>query len=169
MNIIVEDGTGKSNANSYVSLEDFQSYAAVRNKGTVFDDDAMTLALVQAAEFIGSFESDFQGIRSSSTQALTFPRLNVEYNGYVIGPMDIPNAIKDVQKYAALASLNGVDLFPMQTEAALKRSTIGPITDEWDTSGFQPGATPIISYVNSLLKGFGYVSANGMKFKARRG
>ena len=80
LTLVVEDGSGKSDANSYVSVAEADSY----NEGHVSTSgwDALTTgqkeaALVMAARTIdGSFQ--FKGFKTVQTQALQWPRDSVK-------------------------------------------------------------------------------------------
>ena len=78
MTIIVEDGTGLDNAESYSSVAEADAYFTKR--GVVRWDDATTqqkeIALINATETIDLlFGLVFIGVKLKETQALQFPRL----------------------------------------------------------------------------------------------
>ena len=86
MAIEVEDGSGKSNAESYIDLAYLSAYAAKRG----LDITGITEAnIIKAMDY---FESAylFKGTKLKETQALAFPRL---INGVVEYPVRIKSAI----------------------------------------------------------------------------
>lgn len=87
MAIVVEDGTGKSNANSYVSLTDFKSYADARGLSYGADDALIEQALIRATNWIdATYRGRFPGVRTNGTaQALQWPRKagSYQYGVYV--------------------------------------------------------------------------------------
>lgn len=74
MTLIVEDGTGLADADSYISLADARLYAA--NYGFELpDDDAQAeIALRQGTGYIDLQEPCFIGERLTATQNLAYPR-----------------------------------------------------------------------------------------------
>lgn len=79
LELIVEDGTGKADANSYASLEDFAAYAEASlyaDAYTAATDDQRRKALATATRLIDA-AVDFDGVRVSATAALQWPRCGV--------------------------------------------------------------------------------------------
>lgn len=79
MALIVEDGTGLSNAESYCSIEFATTHLASRGKGDLWDAvDDQEAALRAATDYmVQSYRSRWKGTRRSSSQALDWPRYNV--------------------------------------------------------------------------------------------
>lgn len=79
--IIVEDGSAKPDANSYISLADantfFDTHLYPEAWSGALDDDRRTVALIHATRMIDSY-FNFYGYRTTNTQALSFPRRNVK-------------------------------------------------------------------------------------------
>lgn len=76
MAFTVEDGTGLEEANALVSVAEFRAYHTDRGRDTssILDPDVET-AIVRSTDFMEQrFGSRYRGTRSSSTQALSFPR-----------------------------------------------------------------------------------------------
>lgn len=74
--LILEDGTGKADANSYVSAEDARAYAALRGLtlpavGSAVDP--VESALVLASDYLESLR--WIGVKATMTQALKWPRV----------------------------------------------------------------------------------------------
>jgi hypothetical protein len=77
--LVMEDGTGLANANSYASLAEFDAY----NNATLYSDTVNNAtrankerALIMATRVIDTMV-EFEGSRASDTQALAFPRVYV--------------------------------------------------------------------------------------------
>lgn len=79
MALIVEDGTGLSNAESYCSIEFATAHLTARGKGDLWDAvDDQEAALRAATDYmVQSYRSRWKGTRRSSSQALDWPRYNV--------------------------------------------------------------------------------------------
>lgn len=118
MAIEVEDGSGKSNAESYIDLAYLSAYAAKRG----LDITGITEAnIIKAMDY---FESayQFKGTKLVETQALTFPRY---INNEVVYPVRIKNAVCEL----AIKSKSNELL--ADTERATKREKVGDIEIEY--------------------------------------
>jgi len=103
--LIVEDGTGLPNADSYLSLADFKLYA----ESQAFDIAAMTDPQLEAALRRGTaavdamYRTRFTGVRLTGyTQALEWPRSGGTYRP---GGAAVPSNIVPVQIRNATAQL----------------------------------------------------------------
>lgn len=141
MAIVVEDGTGIENAESYISVADADDYVS-KWHGTVtdwtgLDEDWTGLgeagkerALRMGTRYIDSFE--FLGLRAFTAQALSWPRV-------AVGPIDgqyytanvVPDAIASATVEAALKVAKGEDLFPVHQGGAIQSesSGVGPLSE----------------------------------------
>lgn len=118
MSLIIEDGSGKSNAESYIDLAYLSAYAAKRG----LDITGITEAnIIKAMDY---FESSYQfkGTKLKETQALAFPRY---INNEVVYPVRIKNAVCEL----AIKSKSNELL--ADTERATKREKVGDIEIEY--------------------------------------
>jgi len=112
MPLIVSDGTGLSNADSYISLDDARTYA--ENYGyTLPDDDTdAEVSLRKGAVYVDLFESSFSGYRLKGTQSLAWPRVGAYkcsgYNQIDIPSDEIPLEVQYAQVIAASYYAAGV-------------------------------------------------------------
>ncbi|QZA70454.1 head-to-tail adaptor [Erwinia phage AH03] len=152
--IIVEDGTGKANSNSYVSIADLISFAALYQT-ELTDDDSTASLLIQAADYIES--KSYKGSKANSNQAMKWPRkeayINCEDDEELYPSNSIPVEIKKAQLQCALAVSNGVSLMPTVTAADyVLEETIGPITTKYaDAAEYGLSYAPNLPIVDSLL------------------
>lgn len=72
MAIIVEDGTGVTNADSYASVSDLDTYATHRLDVSGYTTAQKESALVIATDWVGQYHS-FRGDKLVATQGLHFP------------------------------------------------------------------------------------------------
>ncbi len=75
--VVVEDGTGLTNANSYISLVDFKSYMAeIGISLTLYTDDVINAYLISVASDFMEFNYTYCGAVTFplTPQALSFPR-----------------------------------------------------------------------------------------------
>ena len=136
MSLVVEDGSSKSNADSYVTLGSCDEYhASMGNTAWVVDDEdadniaARETAIRKATAFIDrKYNGRFRGRRQGASQALMWPRWDaVDDDGFVIE--DVPDAVKYATCEAALRAFQGTDLMPdMERGGAVIQETIGPIS-----------------------------------------
>lgn len=150
---IVEDGTAKSDAVSYVSIDEANDYHARQGNSAWLDLQIgqKKAALVKATKYMAQkYRLRWKGDRVSSTQALDWPRNFVQYadyafitrngaqqiGGYFYYPADeVPVEIKDACCELAVLTLTGA-LYGEQGQA-VKREEVGPIKVEYQdfTSG----------------------------------
>lgn len=109
MAIVVEDGTGLSNAQAYASLSELNSYLLERNKTTVWSDTEKEAALVISAKDWIDGEHEFSGSPLNSDQSLKFPR--DIWDG-------VPKDIVKANVKAAFLQLNSV-LLPDPTQTSI--------------------------------------------------
>lgn len=138
MALEVEDGTGKSNAESFCSVAAFRAYHARRGVDvTSLTDDQVEALLVKATDYMQSKYADrWRGVRRKYEQALEWPRAYaLRSEGYVIEPSDsyywwtvdsVPTPV--VNACAELAyKANSDDLMP-DVGRRTTQETVGPIT-----------------------------------------
>ncbi|MGO4326739.1 DnaT-like ssDNA-binding protein [Cupriavidus sp. 2TAF22] len=120
MAIVVEDGTGKPDANSYVSVAEADAYHADRGNTAWASATAKEAKLINATAYADSMYR-FQGQAAGTTQALEWPRAGVT---------GIPKRVKDAVCELALRALAGplaADVKPDQ----VTETTVGPITKKY--------------------------------------
>lgn len=100
MSLVVEDGTGKANAEAYATVQAFKDY--FNNRGvdiTAFTPDAkIEQNLRKGADYMtGEYRLSWKGERTNFTQALDWPRYNVTLpdmpGGYGAFPYVIPTNV----------------------------------------------------------------------------
>lgn len=156
MSLIVEDGTGKSNADSYVTLAECDAYHV--NLGNsdweIDEEDAANVAkrenaIKKATAFIDMrYGGRFKGVRSTAEQALLFPRDGISDNdGYVLE--NVPTAVKRATCEAALKIFLGADLMPdLDRGGKIISETVGPISTTYSSSA--PAGTKYETIENLL-------------------
>lgn len=104
MALTVEDGTGVADAESYVSVADFQSWATKRAytlPSTMSDVEALLRKgcdFIERKQFVGEIEFVAQG--------LSFPRLVEDVNFEEVST-GVPAKLKTAQMLLAMESMNG--------------------------------------------------------------
>ena len=112
--LIVEDGTGKSDSNSYVSREDSTSYLEIEGSDVWVNlaDADKDLMLARATRLIDRY-CEFTGDALTSVQALEYPRVNAfdyslprEYDRSLESGI-VPKSLKDANSILAEALASG--------------------------------------------------------------
>lgn len=146
MSFVVEDGSGLSDSNSYGTVEEADAYFTDRLIADWPGEDSEEIkqaALIKATDYIeGRFGSLFIGIKASSSQSLSWPRI---YAGN-FDEDEIPIKLKKANFEYALRALSG-DLAPDPefTESGLSviktKQKVGPIENEFTPVQTGTGAT----------------------------
>ncbi len=167
---VVEDGTRKSDANAYITVQEWKDHHQGRGVASVTDgaysDTEIESGIVNATDYIDKRFGDnrFRGWRSTRNQALEWPRTDAFDDDDYTFP-DVPNQLKKgTAEYALLALQLDRNLAPVpgttfgivdpvtgtvttQASTQLSRSTekVGPIED---TKAYQDGTStnkPMVS------------------------
>jgi hypothetical protein len=136
--IIVEDGTGISNSNSYVTLAEADQYFSdTGNLGWAGTDDFKNQNLINATAAMDATYGQryLSYLRDNTTQALLWPRHQVwDRHARRINQGVIPQSLKNAQIEMALLSQNGVDLYPTGDKAdnvTAESVTVGEISQSF--------------------------------------
>jgi len=139
MALEVEDGTGKSTAESYISVADASNYHTVRGNtawAALATDALREAALRKATDFMRQvYRSRWQGYKVNEDQALDWPRYDVEVEGYAIDSDIVPTEIKNACAELALRA-SAADLNPDLTQG-VAREKVGQIEVEYDKASPQ--------------------------------
>ncbi len=137
MALIVEDGTSKTDSESYASVADADAYFTGRTGSSTWAATTSTTALKEqalrdATDYIEeTYNARFRGRKSDEDQALSFPRYHlVDYDGYAIDSDEIPTKLKRATMELAVRAL-GQDLQPdldSPGEIAEEESTVGSLS-----------------------------------------
>lgn len=136
MTLVVENGTGLANAESYVSVSAADTYHSNRGNTAwaALATPAKEAALRKATDYIGqAYGHRFKGYRSTKTQALDFPRTELPIPGDPDGdfyatsaiPAALSNACFELALRASSASLLA------DTSQAIKREKVGQLETEY--------------------------------------
>lgn len=162
VNLIVEDGSGLPNANSYCDLDYALEYCT--NKGYTswlsLSETEQKVFIIRGTEFVDNFYM-WKGRKGKGSQALSFPRLDLyDDDRYLIS--GIPDKLKRACLEAAfLNSTSGADtLFTTKDEnGAIKRQKVDSLEVEYfnnqqnETNMEAVDYTTIYDILNKLLKG----------------
>lgn len=154
MAIIVEDGSGVANANSYVSVADAKVWLTARGLAfTSNDDTVIGTLLIKAMDLLESFRARFKGAKTSSTQSLQWPRYNVYIDNVEVDDDVIPVELVSAQVQLAYEAQT-VELQPTGTGQEILKEKVGPIETEYAESGSsvtRPQLTKAMTFLEPLL------------------
>jgi hypothetical protein len=141
MAVIVEDGTGKADANSYASEAEADAYIAARGDPAwgALQASEKSAALIRATDYMRGYMHIWKGVRAVSTQALDWPRRYVyDFDGTLLAENVLPLPVKTACIELA------------------HRAAAGPLTiePEYDASGRLP--TKIVKKVGPIDKELTY-------------
>lgn len=139
MALVTEDGTGLSNAESYVSLADATTrHAALGNAdwAAAASDTVREQALRRATAYMeGVYRSRWKGTKLLRDQALSWPRYGAIVDRWAVEstivPVEVANACADL----ALKALSE-ELSP-DLERGVVREKVGPLEVEYDRNSPQ--------------------------------
>jgi len=151
MALIIEDGTGISNADSYQYLADARVTATNYGITLPADDIEAEVSLRQGYLNLLNQEKTLQGRRTHTTQNNVYPRDGVYNNCAEVDSESIPNEIKMAQLYAAEAISSGYSQNSVDTGQDLKSFNVDGVYSETyqDNASTKTNAT-IQGVYNSL-------------------
>lgn len=154
--LIVENGTGLPNADSYVSLAEADEYHLKRGNqmwGNLSAERREQLLRLASDYITYIFGNVFVGVRAVSSQSLAWPRIStVDYTLYNQG---VPRQIREATAELALVQ-NTTPLMPNVRSAAKKKVKVGSIEVEYVASGytgprFLAATSRLGEFVNQML------------------
>lgn len=165
MALIIEDGTGKPDAQSYVDATDARAYALARGVELPpvpsSGPDPVETQLILAMDFIESMEFEAKGHRSTTTQAKSWPRTGVRLGcGCDVFPSDkIPANLIAAQNQLVVYQAQGYDLQPVfdPSKRLVKRKKVDVLETEYVSpsemgAGYNVTLGPTFPVVDALLK-----------------
>lgn len=144
--LVIEDGNGISNANSYISLAEARLKAADYGIKLPADDTEAETALRQGYLNLNVDEGLLQGNRSYNQQTGAFPRVGMVVHNFPIDNNVIPEDIKLAQVYAAEAISGGYDMNSVDGGQELASFSVEGVYSE----SYQAGSN---AKTNSTIKG----------------
>lgn len=167
MALIVEDGSGVANANSYVTVDEYRDYAEPRGVVLPASDTDAETQLILAMDYLEI--QPWSGMQTYDPQSLAWPREQIYISYNLIADDVIPNKIKFAQMQLAIQVNAGIDLMPTVAggTSSVVREKVGPLETEYATSltvGTQPYFASIRALLGPYLTGLGFG-----QFRATRG
>ena len=139
MSLICEDGSGKSDSESYISVADASTYHTARGNAAwaaLATDALREAALRRATDYMRqAYRSRWQGYKVNEDQALDWPRYDVEVEGYAVDSDIVPTEVKNACAELALRA-SAAELNPDLTQG-VAREKVGQIEVEYDKASPQ--------------------------------
>ena len=151
--------------NTYATEGELGAYAVARGI-TVTGSQSVILTL--AMDFLATLEDQWQGVRTSPTQPLAWPRTGVYVYGTALADDAIPQSLKDAQCRLALDVDAGVALLPTVSagsKGSVIEETVDVVTVKYaeGANNTQPVFTAAMGLLKPLMKAGG-----GINFEVRR-
>lgn len=165
MALIVETGTGSATGESFCSVSDALAYHAARGNTTwaTITTTQQEQALRRATDYMEAVYSQrWAGTRTTSTQALSWPRYNVFVNGFVTLSSSIPRAVINACSELALRAAAG-ELLSDSTQQKT-RTKVDVLEVEFDK--YSPQSTQYLA-ITALLAPY-FESGSGVEVKVVR-
>lgn len=150
--LIIEDGTGVANADSYITLVEARAYAAKRGlslPASPAGDAELEQLLIKAMDYIEAKRDEFQGTKTESDQSLQWPRSGVTIDGFEIDDDFIPKALKDAQAQLAVDGQT-TDLMPAGTGREVIKEKVDVIEVQYAEQG-SGSVQPVFTKAEALL------------------
>ena len=129
--LVIEDGTGKPNANSYITVDEAKAYAESRGVTNLGTDDTIAANLVLAADYMET-TGPYKGYPFRKEQGLEFPR-SERARGPSLG---IPEKVKKAQAQLILDIKESGALLTTSRQFALKRRKLEGLEQEWAVGSY---------------------------------
>lgn len=128
--LIIEDGTGVLNANSYITVAEAKAYAESRGV-TLGTDDTIAANLVLAADYMET-TGPYKLYPYSQMQGLEFPRRE----GAGAPSLGVPEKVKKAQAQLLLDIKESGALLTTSRQYALKRRKLEGLEQEWAVGAY---------------------------------
>jgi len=143
MAIEVEDGTSKTDSDSYISVADADTYLAIYTTRTDWDSATTAnkeIALKRATQYLDNmYGARWKGIRSDEDQALDWPRYGVtDHDGYGWDSDEMPTELLNATCEIADRIIDGDNPMADQSDTSTIRKQkvkAGPVEEEVEYAG----------------------------------
>lgn len=163
--MITETGTGNSASESLCSVVDALAYNAARGNYTwsTLTTDQQEQSLIRATDYMEAVYSQrWAGTRTTSVQALSWPRYNVFVNGFVVLSSSVPKPVINACAELALRAAAGELLNDLTQQKT--RTKVDVIEVEYDK--YSPQSTQYLA-VTAMLAPY-FESGSGVEVKVVR-
>ena len=152
MPLIVEDGSGVMDANSYSGVADAKAFAELRGVTLTQPDSTLIAYLVRGTEYLQDF--DYQGVkRFAGMRYLKWPRVDVIFDDEAFSANEIPIAIVNALAQLVIEQANGIKLLSTSIGGkAVKRRKTDVLETEYFESTSQRNGSADMPAVRAYLR-----------------
>ena len=167
--LIIEDGTGVADANSYISLVDARAMSEQFSWTLPVDDDEASSALINGFYYLNGLEGQMCGTRTHEDQAGSFPREGCKCGPYLIPSDGIKNEVKQAQVRAAVTYGVGTDVNPDNDGKNVASEAVsGAVSVSYFNNGKTGGSVQIVE-AEAFLKRCYLGNGSSANFRTVRG
>jgi hypothetical protein len=151
MSLVVEDGTGRPDSNTYATVDQLRAYARARGTTVPPNPNDCEALLLKAMDYMHGL--DFIGDRATRDQALDWPRFNVCVEGFYYNSTTLPRQLEQAQCALAIEAQK-TDLLPTtpgNTSGPVTEKTVGPITLKYANAG-RVSQVPAVAKADTILR-----------------
>lgn len=155
MALVIEDGSVVANANSYITVAEYKSWADARGI-TYGTDEAVEQGILRAMDW---FERQFFiGNKANENQLLQWPRTEALIDGYYADATEIPKEVKTALYEATKVELDGYSELNTQDRKTI-REQVGDISVQYAENSENRVITPSLTFaMNRIVAPAGMVS-----------
>ncbi len=156
MALIIEDGSGVANANSYVTAQQWDDWATARGISHTHSTNQIEEFILTAMDYIEA--QNFIGRKATDAQSLQWPRTEVYIDSYSVNSDEIPNQLKNaVYEVTRTASDGNFALSARDRQTTQEK--IGDITVTYKNNAGMKKETPAVrSALRKIVKPLSMVS-----------
>lgn len=150
MALIIENGSGVADANSYVTAAEAVAWVEARGKAFIGDETAVEQLLLTAMDLVESFRAQFSGNKTDPEQSLQWPRTGATLDGVSLADDFIPKELKYAQIQLAYDAQT-VDLQPTGTGQETLKEKVDVLEVEYAERG-TGSVEPQLNKANAFLE-----------------
>ena len=153
--LIIEDGTGVDDADSFVTIAQARTYATSYGLTLPVDDIELEVALRQGSSYLGLFDGSLSGSKTDALQPLVYPRVDSYLiSGRVKTPIPdsfIPTQIKHANIIAAETYGAGDDVRANDDGSSIASEAVsGAVSVSYFDNGKTGGSIEITAAVDAM-------------------
>ncbi len=150
MALIIEDGSGVDNANSYDTIDNMKAYATARGLTLTGTATVIEQRVAVVMDYLESLRNRYKGVKTVSTYALQWPREGVLIDGVAIANNIIPTELKQAEAQLVYEVQEGATLTPNSEGPFITREKIDELETEYSEK-IKTGSVERLGKVESLL------------------
>ena len=156
MALIIEDGSGVANANSYVTAQQWDDWATARGISHTHSTNHIEEFILTAMDYIEA--QNFIGRKATDAQSLQWPRTEVYIDSYSVNSDEIPKELKN-SVYEVTRTVSDGNFALSARDRQTTQEKIGDITVTYKNNAGMKKETPAVrSALRKIVKPLSMVS-----------